>query len=62
MAWYCARMAKRMGVGPAGKKSTTPNDNGRRTRLRSRGVMIDVRRYVTAIKDCNLCQYISTIQ
>lgn len=52
MAWYWARTAKMMGVGPAGKKSKTPQLRGRRNAVRMTGGMIDVRSPDTKINDC----------
>jgi len=51
MAWYCDRMANIMGVGPAGRKSNTPQLSGLRITVRRSGGMTEVKRAVTRIKD-----------
>ncbi len=52
MAWYWAKMAKMMGVGPAGRKSKTPRVRGRRRTVRRMGGMMEVRRAETRMNDC----------
>jgi hypothetical protein len=58
MAWYCARMAKMIAVGPAGKKSKTPQLKGLKIAVKTRGGMMEVRSPETRMNDCTPRQQI----
>ncbi len=45
-----------MGVGPAGKKSNTPKDNGLRNNVSRTGGIMAVKSPAMTTKDCCLCQ------